>query len=162
MVVFHVSTFILLLHYAGGISFYGYALTTTGYAGVRFLIGLPAMQGILATSELVYQTPWLPLTRELLSVSETEGEKCSIGYVLYLFSSSVFLLHKNPPPSSEGGTTQTYIFYCFSVKLFDPRDFSAVFISIFYVKLRSLSSKEIQSGIQHHCKASSILLCPQA
>ena len=53
MVVFHVSTFILLLHIAGGISFSGIALPITGCAQVRLFIGLAATQLLLATHKWV-------------------------------------------------------------------------------------------------------------
>ena len=53
MVGFHVSTFILLLHIAGGFSFSGIALTDTGGAQVRFIVGLPAMQLLLVTGKPV-------------------------------------------------------------------------------------------------------------
>ena len=47
-------------------------------------------------------TAWLPLTRELSSASETEGEK---NQNFYQTSSlpPAFCSRKNPPPSSEGG-----------------------------------------------------------
>ena len=82
-------------HIAGGISFSGIALNDTGGAQVRFFVGLSAMQKIQVTSKLVYQTLWLPLTRELLSVSETEGEKCRFSYILCSFSPSVFCSAKS-------------------------------------------------------------------
>jgi len=42
------SVFPGIVHYAGGFSFSGIALTDTGGAQVRFFVGLPAMQLLLA------------------------------------------------------------------------------------------------------------------
>ena len=64
---------------------------------MRFFVGLPAMQILLATSKLVVCSAWLPLSRELLSVCETEGEKIQFNINLLFILSLRLLLRKIHP-----------------------------------------------------------------
>ncbi len=93
---------------------------------MRFFIGLSVTHSLLVTSKLVNQFPWLPLTSELLSVSETEGEKKTRIYLIGLLSLRL-LLTQNPPPSSEGGKQQRNIFIVYRLTFFEPRDYRVVF-----------------------------------
>ena len=78
------------------------------------------MHPLLATSKLAVIDAWLPLTRELLSVSETEGENNTTQVSFYNFSL---------PPS-----------FCFA-KIHLPRQREARYVSIsfFIISLKFCS-----------------------
>ena len=100
---------------------------TASDAQVRLRIGLTAAQHLLATSKLVVCSAWLPLTRELLSVSETEGENRKLLYDFLSFSPSVFCFAKSTSLVRwRQGSFNFFVVHWLTS--FEPRDYRVFFV----------------------------------